>query len=171
MRVLLSSLVGLGALVASAQPVLVDRIAAVVDGRPVFHSEVVRRASGEVSQARSAEAQRKAYEKARGDLVDAALIAKDLGFSPTDTEVDAAIEEVSKSAKLDRAGLEAAVKQQGLSFAEYRESLKAQLLEMRWLLTRARERSVSVSKENERAALRTELLTQLRKRAVIEVFE
>lgn len=171
MRVFLSAVVGLAALAVRAEPVLVERIAVVLDGRPIFLSEVLRQARRDAPQAKTGDELRKAQERARSALIEAALIAKDLGSTPTDAELEQALDEVSKTAKLDRAGLEAAVTQQGLSFAEYREMIKSQLLEMRWLLTRARERNASIATDAERQKLRAELVAQLRKRAVIEVFE
>ncbi|MBL8923099.1 MAG: hypothetical protein JNJ54_29890 [Myxococcaceae bacterium] len=171
MRVLPSVVAPLVALAASAQPVLVDRIAAVVDGEPVFQSDVERRASRDDPDAKAPQQRLRALARARLDLIDAKLIAKDFRVTPTDAEIDAAIDGVAKGAKLDRAALEAAVTRHGMSLAEYREVLRSQLLELRWLMTRSKERSVSISSDAEREALRTSLVVELRKRAVIEVFE
>lgn len=171
MRALPSVAAALAALAASAQPVLVERIVAVVDGEPVFQSEVERRATRDAPDAKAPPQRQRALARAKVDLIDAKLIAKDMGGAPTDAEIDAAIEGVAKGAKLDRAALEAAVVRHGMTLAEYREVLRSQLLELRWLMSRARERDVSIASDTEREALRTSLVVVLRKRAVIEVFE
>lgn len=142
-----------------AGPVLVDRVVAFVDGQLVFQSQVEKRAS----------AQKVSRQVARAELIDALLIARDAGLTPTDSDVDGALDTIAKENRLDRAALEAEVKRQGLTVAEYREQLRSQLLELRWLLARAN--GASLETADERLALREKLLTALRKRAVVEVFE
>lgn len=142
-----------------AAPVLVDRVVASVDGQLVFHSQVEKRAA----------AQKVSRSVARTELIDALLVAKDAGFTPSEREIDGALDTIAKETGLDRAALEAEVKKQGLVVSEYREQVRTQLLEMRWLLARAN--GASLKTADERTALRAKLLSELRKRAVIEVFE
>ncbi len=142
-----------------AGPVLVDRVAAAVDGQLVFRSQVEKRVI----------TQKVSPRVARAELIDALLIAKDAGFTPTESEIDGALDTIAKGNAVDRTALEAEVKRQGLTVAEYREQLRGQLLEMRWILARAN--GASLKTDEERAALREKLLAPLRKRAVIEVFE
>ncbi len=148
---------------AIADPVLVDRVIASVDGQPVFRSELERRLAPQKHA--SPEARRLAREA----LIDARLIAKDVGSAPTEEEVDQAFDAVAKNAGLDRAGLEAEAKRQGLLLPDYREELRAQLSELRWLMLRSK--GTTPATPEARATLRAKLLADLRKRAVIEVFE
>jgi peptidyl-prolyl cis-trans isomerase SurA len=163
MRVLLLTL--LFALPTLAGPVLVDRVVATVDGELVFLSQVERRVAllkGLPQSARAA-----ALVSAREELIDALLIAKDARFTATDAEVDAALDALAKENRLDRAGLEAVVRKEGLELAEYRDQLREQLAEMRWLMSHADGAPMSTGPQ--RRALRERLVAQLRKRAVIEV--
>lgn len=156
---------------ATAQPVLVDRIAAVVDGVPIFQSTVearARKGPGPVAK--------DALVQARGELVERALIARDAkGFVVEDSTVDGAVEEVQRRQKLDRAQLEAALAEQGLTLRAYRELVREQILELRWLMARATERGIRLTDEQTRsrelAALRVTLLGELQRRTVVEVFE
>lgn len=146
---------------SSAGPVLVDRVVAIVDGELVFQSRVERRASLRPGP--------KDVRRARAELIDELLIAKDAHTTPSEEEVDRALETIMKDNQLDRPTLEAELKRQGLSLSEYRGQLRTQLLEMRWLMARANGASLKTTEAI--AALREQLLAPLRKRAVIEVFE
>lgn len=142
-----------------AGPVLVDRVAAVVDGQLVFQSQVEKRAS----------AQKVSRQVARAELIDALLITKDAHLTTSESEIDRALDTILKENNLSRADFEALLKRQGSNLGEYREQIGFQLLEMRWLLEHAN--GASLQADGVRMALREKLLTQLRKRAVIEVFE
>lgn len=156
---------------AGAQPVLVDRIAAVVDGRPIFQSSVEARA-----RRAGAPVTKEALVKARGELIESALIAREAkDFVVGDSTVDGAVEEVQRTQKLDRAQLEAALKEQGLTLRAYRELIREQIVELRWLMAKATERGLRLADEQSRsrelATLRVQLLRELQRRTVVEVFE
>lgn len=159
-----------------AQPVLVDRIAVLVDGQPLFRSAIEARARRSSGGKKTEAERRQAFAQARTELIETYLIEGDAkGLTVSDQLVEAALDDISKSNQLDRAQLEAAAKQQGYTLAEYRESVRSQLLELRWLMARAEERGLKPTSPDERtramASLRTALLEQLSKRAVIEVLE
>lgn len=161
--------------VAVAQPVLVDRIAVVIDGQPLFHSAIVARAKRGVINATAKEDPKQAFLRARAELIEATLIANDGKLlSVTNDEVELALDEVAKSNSITRTQLEAAAREQGLVMREYREMVRDQLFEMRWLMVRASERGVKATDSDRMqvyANLRVTLLEQLRKHAIIEVFE
>ncbi|MBL8938034.1 MAG: hypothetical protein JNM69_25955 [Archangium sp.] len=142
-----------------AGPVLVDRVAAIVDGQLVFQSQVEKRAS----------AQKVSRQVARAELIDALLITKDAHLTTSESEIDRALDTILKENNLSRADFKDLLERQGSSLAEYREQIGFQLLEMRWLLAHAN--GASLQADDVRLALREKLLTQLRKRAVVEVFE
>lgn len=146
---------------ASAGPVLVDRVVAIVDGELVFQSRVERRVALQQGP--------KDARRARAELIDELLIAKDAHTTPSEDEVDRALETIIKDNQIDRPRLEAELKRQGLSLPEYRGQLRTQLLEMRWLMMRADGAPLKTTEAM--TALRERLLVPLRKRAVIEVFE
>lgn len=141
----------LAALAPAAAPArTLDRVAAVVDDAPILLSEVDERA--EMIRER-APADRRAHlrEDALEDLVADRLFAKqvkDLNLEVDDAEVQAAIDDVVQQNGFSGPDqLEAAVKAQGLTMAEYRANLKNQLSQMK-LLNRKVRANVKVTDED-----------------------
>ncbi|MFO0601356.1 MAG: SurA N-terminal domain-containing protein [Myxococcaceae bacterium] len=168
--------VALAAAPVFAQSAVIDRVAVVVDDHPILRSQVEERLKAD--GARAEQDQQTALAKARMGLVDDWLIARDAKRDVTidDAQVESALNEVGKSNQIDRAQLEAAVKAQGLTMPLYREMLRTQLLQMRWVMLRQAQSGAKLPADSaERAKafddLKRKLLDALRKRAVIEVYE
>lgn len=116
---------------------IVDGVAFVVNGEVVTLSELEERAGRQLPpRATEADAQqrrRDLLKRVGEELVAEKLVEKQaeaLGLTPSEPEIDAAIEEVVKANKIDAATLAAALAQQGLTMDKYREMLSAQLARM-----------------------------------------
>lgn len=165
----LSLLLFLYATASQAQVVLLDRVVALVDGKPVLRSAVDQRFKELLSQVKDAEAFVKlGPTMARDQVVDELLIAHDADALHVEVEpadVDKALEMVAESNKLTREQLEAEVVKQGLTVPRYRAMLRAQLLEMKWM----RAKLARMPDAEEADAVKKKLIAELRERAVIEV--
>lgn len=109
---------------------MVDRIVATVNTRAITRSMVDERVKQGTTN----------RTEARDALIDDALIALDadrLGLTIDNAEIDRALHEIAESNHIDEAQLGEALKAQGYDMATYRESLRTQLLSMRWVLNRA----------------------------------
>lgn len=119
---------------------LLERVIARVDGRPILLSEFrarlrpyQRQLAGQPLARRALalrETQRTLYER----MIDDALFERDAarrGLRIGDGEVDAALEQIAKSQKLDRDELRAQALGAGYSLREYRDELRRQLVEQR----------------------------------------
>lgn len=123
-------LAGLLADIRSAQPI--DRIVAVVDESPIFLSELRQRARPYLLRAPSADAKEAALRDVLQQLIDDRLEQKEADkahIKVAPDEIDAGIQQVAKQAKLTPAELIVEAKKQGLSEADYRESIGRQILE------------------------------------------
>lgn len=164
-------------------PVPLDGVAAVVDEAFIFRSDVdarVRHHEPKLS---------KDPVKHRTELADlanallASMIdeilflndAAKLGIEATDADVNAGIASVAQSNKMDRKQLEIEVMKTGYSIREYREEIRKQIIEQRWLLQRAggkidrTKMPDSIAFQAALAKQRERLLVDLRSRAYIEV--
>jgi peptidyl-prolyl cis-trans isomerase SurA len=83
---------------------------------------------------------------------------KELGLKISEEELDAAILDVQKQNKFTRAQLEDALRQQGLSFAEYQENLRGQILQFK-LLAREVQSKVEVTNQEVRDYFRDHIDT------------
>ena len=111
---------------AHAAPVLLDRLVALVDGEPIFRSEVLARI------AEGTHPPKETLER----MIDERVIekeAKRLRIEVYKTEIDAALYLLADKYTMTRADLLALAKKQGLDEAGYREELRRQLLEAKWL--------------------------------------
>lgn len=160
---------------ALADPVLVDRIAATIDLHVITRAAVEARARPRLADAKTPEAKQQLRLEATEQLIDEWLISDDAmkqGLRVSDEEVDSAFREVGKQNGLTEAQLSAEVRKQGYEVAGYRELLRYQLLELRWLMLKVprdgepadpRERAEWTAKQKQR------LVQELRARSVIEV--
>jgi len=110
--------------------------------------------------------------------IDTILIARDckrLRLEATDAEVAAGIESVAKANNFTRKRLETELANAGFTTLEYQEEIRRQILEQKWLMTRASgkiDRKKAPDAASFQAALekqREALLVDLRRRAYIEV--
>jgi peptidyl-prolyl cis-trans isomerase SurA len=158
----LISLLSLAAPVAAALlagGAVVDRVAATVNGDVITLGELVARAGEEYRHAESLAAgpardgaRRKALRRAFDDVLSEKLIAAqaaELGLEPTDTQVDAAIEDIKKRNGLDEKRFDEALAQQGLDRASFRQQVKGNLQTYNLLGFKVRNR-VKVSDEDVR---------------------
>lgn len=132
--VLIAGLLLVLATAASAE--VINRIAAVVNNEIVtsvqLEKELAARLAVENQTLSGAPDELPALRRRVLDaLIEEALIRQkitELGLKASDDEIEAAIRDVQKQNKLTREQLEEALKAQGMSFAEYRETLGKQIL-------------------------------------------
>jgi peptidyl-prolyl cis-trans isomerase SurA len=134
----------------SARAETVERIAAIVNGRPITLSEVTERVAPELSHAPpgpAGEAQRQqALKQGLSQLIDEHLVASEagsLGLEVTDDEVAHAFEQLAKQNGMEAKQFQEALTQQGISVDNVKESLKRQQLMMRLLQYKVKPRKVS----------------------------
>ncbi len=121
---------------AKAPGVVVDRVAALVDGEVVTLSEVEERAATELRRAdllsgkERDEARSKALHRAFDLVVAERLLqrqAKSLGLEVTEQQVDQAIEDIKTRNHFDDAQLERALSEQGLDRPTFRAQIRREL--------------------------------------------
>ncbi|HEU4538305.1 MAG TPA: SurA N-terminal domain-containing protein [Polyangiaceae bacterium] len=150
-RALRSLVVGFALLFAApaarASPV-VDRLVAVVDETPMFLSELRARAkphrlridAQKPDAARRAALEAQVYRELLDKMIEEELIgraAKAAHINVTDAEIDAAVALMSKATNLSREAFFAEVARQGFTEPEYRAEVGRQLLEGKWLQSKA----------------------------------
>ena len=157
--------------VAQAQAVVVDRLAAIVDGRPILRSQVSERMKPLLA---TAEDKQGLFREVLNQLIDEELIAHDadamrLDVSPD--QVESALADIARSNQLTPDQLVREIEKQGYTMKGYRKTLRGQLVAVRWLMvksgTRALEDSAQFSKRMDEE--RGRLVGVLRSRAAIEV--
>lgn len=113
---------------------LVDRVVAVVDGTPVLYSDVMAKVNKGILVSVSeypAESDAPAYEKALQDSINFELImqrARDLEIDVRDDEVDGEIKAFLDSRGLNKDGLMEHLSQQGMTYEDYRNDFKDQMI-------------------------------------------
>jgi peptidyl-prolyl cis-trans isomerase SurA len=121
---------------AGPPAVVVDRVAAVVDGEVLTLSEVEERAGAELRRADELsgkerdEARGKALRRALDLLVSERLLqrqAKSLGLEVTDGQIDQAIEDIKTRNHFDDSQLDRALGEQGLDRAGFRAQIRREL--------------------------------------------
>ncbi len=158
-------------------PERIDGVVALVDGAPIFRSELTARVrpllDPETSEPEALRREREVLEQ----MIEETLVALDaarLGLRSSEAELAAAIAAVKQMNGMDAAQLEAQVHAAGLTFAEYEAMLLRQIVEQKWLQWRtaaidpylfADEGSRALAYEAERRRL----IAGLRERAFIEV--
>lgn len=170
-----------------AAPVLLDRIVATVEKHPIFRSDVLRRArpylarldkAAQTNQTIVGEIKRELTSK----MIDELLIQLECERSRINVEpqeIDRALEHLAQVNQIDRKMLLAEAAKQGLSEKEYREELRRQLLEAKWIAFKVRPGVtaplVGNSGEKARAfavlvdTARSAELSRLRKNAIVEL--
>lgn len=165
-----------------AAPPPLDRIVAVVDQGVITLSELRNRARPHVRQVAEKTKPDKAavdaiYAEVLQHLIDERLIAMDAEahhLSATNEEIDAGIASITKSNNVTEAELFARVERLGMTRAEYREEIRRQLIDGRWMILvvgstlkvpRSDEKAYSKALEEGRA----KELTRLRAAHYIEV--
>jgi peptidyl-prolyl cis-trans isomerase SurA len=150
MRAPTLTLVTLLSLPLTARAEIVERIAAIVNGRPITLSEVTERVAPELAHAPpgpTGEAQRKqALRQGLSQLIDEHLVASEagsLGLEITDDEVQHSFEQLAKQNNMEPKQFQEALTQQGISVDNVKESLKRQQLMMRLLQYKVKPRKVS----------------------------
>jgi peptidyl-prolyl cis-trans isomerase SurA len=118
-RALLPALVLLAAAVPARAREVVDRVAALVNGEVVTLSELQERAGGKSD----AEALRRAFDQVLSEKLLQAK-AVELQVDSTDAQIDAAVEDIKRRNNFDDASLDAALREQGLDRARFRENVK-----------------------------------------------
>jgi len=182
--VLLASEPGGAGASAQARPSAqrIDGLAAVVDGVPIFRSSLAQRARPYVAQERAkraltAEEEGKLEREVLEQMIEETLIAVDagrIGLTATEAELAGAIAMVKELNGFDGTRLEAEVQKSGLSFLEYEDFLRHQILEQKWLLfhTTGMDPYLFADEASHQAAYAAErrrLLAGLRERGFVEV--
>lgn len=164
-----------GSVLAHAEGVVVDRIAAVVDLHAITRSAVEDRARPLLAVAKTEAQKAQVRRDVIIELIEDALILKEsrrLRIEIREEEVDAALLEVARQNSLTLAELSAETQRQGLDVHVYRALLRRKLLELKWLNIRAN-RVAQPTDDAERGAFlaseRVRLMQELRAGAVIEV--
>lgn len=126
---------------------VVDRIAAIVDDQVITTSEVDDRATSLRQQgATRGDLRRQALESLIGDKLFARQLA-DLNVEITDSELSVALDDVRKqNGFASEEQLKQAVERQGLSWSEYRETMREQLAHMKLINLKVRSR-VKISED------------------------
>lgn len=117
------------ALVLPAGAKTVIGIAAVVNDEIITTHQLEKELQG--AGTLTAEQREKMRREVLNRLIEEALLRqriKELGLKVGDEELEAAIQDVQKQNKLTRPQLEEAVRVQGMSFEDYRENLRQQIL-------------------------------------------
>jgi parvulin-like peptidyl-prolyl isomerase len=164
-------------------PVPLDGVAAIVDDVVIFRSDIAQRAKHFDQQLSKNPVERRAelvalQKQLLSRAIDEILIAKEaakLHIVASDEDVAAALGSVAAANKMDRSKLEAEVVKQGFTLVEYREELRRQIVEQRWLVSQAGAK-IDRKLANDAAALqaafdkqRDVLLVDLRSRTFIEI--
>jgi peptidyl-prolyl cis-trans isomerase SurA len=163
-------------------PERLDGIAALVDGVPIFRSVLARRVAPVLALRRAEKPLGSLEEMKLGrevleQMIDETLIAVDagrIGIVATEAELAAAIAMVKQMSGIDAAQLEAEVARSGLSFLEYEDLLRQQILEQKWIIYHTSGMDTYLFADaagfNEAyAAERQRLVSGLRERSFIEV--
>lgn len=167
MTILPSTLLALSLLADPAAPasaakpaqdnrVVIDRVAAIVNGEVVTLQELIARAGEDIRQTSSlpperreeavGAALRRAFEQVVSDRLLSAQ-AKELGFEATEAQIDQAVAEVKKNNNFDDEQLKQALASQGLNMDEWRAQLRREFEAFNVLRYRVRSR-VKISEED-----------------------
>jgi len=137
-------------LVPRARALLIERVVAVVNDRAILLSDVRRRAVPMIPQAMRAESEKARmaqittlYKDILNRLVDEYLIqesARQMNVQVTARDIDRAIQNVQAQSGLTGRAFWDAVSAQGLSYSEYRDDIRRQILRLQVLNKRIRGR-------------------------------
>ncbi|MDO8446954.1 MAG: peptidylprolyl isomerase [Deltaproteobacteria bacterium] len=144
-------------LLAEARADVIDRVIAVVNGRPVALSELTERAaplakqasetfSGPEREKRLAEVRKRVLESLIEDIL-LEQEAEKAGMKVSERDIGDAIDDVKKQNSLDDEGLKVALKREGLTYEGYRVQIKRQIEKSRVIGQQVRSK-VSVSEKD-----------------------
>jgi peptidyl-prolyl cis-trans isomerase SurA len=163
-----------------AEPLVVERIVATVDGQPLFFSTLRERArpfvhrltASSVPRWRQAAQIKDIYRELLQRLVDDTLVARaareaDVVVRPAD--VDEALARIAAANKVDVNALYAQELEAGYSKAQTRDSIRRQLLEQRMFARHLAARHVHFKDVNAVRKEHDQWLAELRRQAVVEV--
>lgn len=131
---------------AVAPPILIDRIIAVVEDRPIYRSEVLARARPYLvklgaSATKDPKAVRELYRTLTERMVDELLIAavaRDLKLTTTEEEVERGIKQLATQVNTTPENLVVEAKRQGMTADEFRDEIRRQVLEGKWVQLKVR---------------------------------
>ena len=171
---LAASTLCLVSLVVHADAVLVDRIVAVVDAKPITRSAVEERARTIEILSRGAVSRDVARKDALGELIDELLVAREaerLQLTVDDAEIDVALQQLATQNQISLAQLTDEVRKQGLSLPAYRVMLRRKLLQLHWVSLKMNHAGLPAGADPGQYALeeRNRLVEALRQAAAIEV--
>lgn len=136
--------------------VVIDRVAAIVNGEVITLQELIARAGEEIrgtsnlpeSQREQAVARalRRAFDTIVGDRLLAAQ-AKELGMEATEQQIDQSVEEIKKNNRFDDATLKQALAAQGQTVEQWRDTLRREFEAFNVLRYRVRSR-VKITEED-----------------------
>jgi peptidyl-prolyl cis-trans isomerase SurA len=175
------------ALAAPKKPVVVDRVAAVVNESVILESEVVTKAAA-LMQEEEANAQndpkrrdqvwRQVVRRTVDQMVDEELVgaaAVEAKLEVSDAEVTRAVDEIKRQNRVTDKQLEDALKQQGMSLGEYRKDVKKQILRMRAVSVLVRPRvqvsDADVKARFDKIAGQSSAVTEIKVRHILLGFE
>jgi peptidyl-prolyl cis-trans isomerase SurA len=135
-----------GTATAVSPPILIDRIIAVVEDRAIYRSEVLARARPYLVKmgpdaTKSPKAMRDLYRTLTERMVDellVALVAKDLKLTASDEEVDRGIKQLATQVNTTPENLVVEAKRQGLMPEEFRDEIRRQVIEGKWIQIKVR---------------------------------
>ncbi|MDP1916787.1 MAG: SurA N-terminal domain-containing protein [Myxococcales bacterium] len=159
-------------LAAQADALLVDRVAAVVDGHPITRSLVTLRAQARMKSAATKDEKAKVLAETLETLIEERLIQEDarrLRLVIASEDIDRALAEIGKQTQLSPEALQAELKRQGLTLTEYRASIGQMLLELKWLNLKLNRTSALDPDRARDLAERTRFLAALRAEFAVEV--
>jgi peptidyl-prolyl cis-trans isomerase SurA len=127
-------------------PILIDRIIAVVEDRPIFRSEVLVRARPYLVKlgpraTSDPKVMRDLYRSLTERMVDELLIAavaKDLKLTASDEEVERGIRALATQVNTTPDALVAEAKKQGMTGEEFRDEIRRQVIEGKWAQIKVR---------------------------------
>jgi peptidyl-prolyl cis-trans isomerase SurA len=145
---------------APARAEIIDGVAAVVNGDIITLSEVEEHAAGANLPSRGVTGDLKTkrdsiLKRATEDLITDKLVSKECkeqNLEPTTPEIDNAIEDVQRSNHIDKATLERALLEQGLTMPKYRDMLSSQLCRMKVVEVKVKNR-VTVTDDDVKNAM------------------
>jgi len=111
----------------------IDRVVAMVNADVILESELARRAAP-LAPAPGKPPPPGARKQALEQLIDEMLFSQEASrarITVADEDVNAALQQIKQQNKLDDAGLEKALAQQGFTLELYREDIRQQLLRLR----------------------------------------
>jgi peptidyl-prolyl cis-trans isomerase SurA len=139
----------------AAAPLIVERVAAVVNDQIILETEVVQRAAPMMGEVQTTDPKERAREwrtilrRTLDQMVDEELIleaANESKIEVTEDEVKKAIDEIKRQNKLTDSQLDQALSQQGTTLAGYRKDVRRQIMRLRAVSQLVRPR-VNVSDE------------------------